>query len=103
MTHGTPPPFAAGRGWDGRARRSRVSPGWCCGPRGAGYDTARRLYNRAVDRHQTVIARRTGLADVLAALRHARRESLRVVRYGGGHSFAGHSVCEDGLVIACDR
>ena len=68
-------------------------------PGDGGYHAARRLYNRAIDRHPALIARCTGVADVIAAVRHARRRGLRVAVYGGGHSFAGHSVCDDGLVI----
>ncbi len=68
-------------------------------PHDAGYDVARRLYNRAIDRRPALIARCTGVADVIAAVRHARRARLPVAVYGGGHSFAGHSVCDDGLVV----
>ncbi len=68
-------------------------------PGDPGYDDARRVYNGRVDRRPAAIARCAGPADVLAALRFARGEGLRPAVRGGGHSAAGHGVCEGGLVI----
>ncbi len=45
-------------------------------PAGAGYDTARRIWNGAVDRHPACIARCAGVADVAAAVRLARAHDL---------------------------
>ena len=50
-------------------------------PTGPGYDTARRVWNGAIDRHPACIARCTGVADVVAALRFAR-DGRRVVDAG---------------------
>lgn len=36
---------------------------------------------------------------MVAAVDFAHREGLLVSVYGGGHSFAGHAVCDDGLMI----
>ena len=41
-------------------------------PTSAGYDTARRIWNGAIDRHPALITRCTGVADVVAAVRFAR-------------------------------
>lgn len=64
-----------------------------------GYETARRIWNGAIDRRPGLIARCTGVADVLAAVRFARERNLVVAVRGGGHNVAGTAVCDDGLVI----
>ena len=68
-------------------------------PDSAGYDQARRVFNGLFDRRPALIARCSGAADVIAAVNYARRKGLLLSVYGGGHSFAGHAVCEGGLVI----
>jgi FAD/FMN-containing dehydrogenase len=64
-----------------------------------GYDEARRIWNGAIDRRPGLIARCTGTADVIAAVRFARRHDLLVAIRGGAHNVAGTAVCDDGLVI----
>ena len=64
-----------------------------------GYDDARRVFNAGVDRRPAVIARCTGVADVIDALALAREHGLDVSVKGGGHAVAGHAVVEDGLTI----
>jgi FAD/FMN-containing dehydrogenase len=46
-----------------------------------------------------VIARCTGAADVVAAVRFAREHDLRISMKGGGHGVAGKAVCDGGLTI----
>ena len=65
----------------------------------AGYDTARRLWNGAFDRHPALIARCSGPADVMEAVKFAAERQLLVSVRGGGHSLSGQSVCEKGLMI----
>jgi FAD/FMN-containing dehydrogenase len=63
-----------------------------------GYDEARRVWNGAVDRRPTLIARPAGADDVATAVRFAREHDLPVSVRGGGHSVAGHGV-GDGVVM----
>ena len=64
-----------------------------------GYDIARALWNGAIDRRPRLIARCTGTADVVAAVRFARENDLEIAIRGGGHNVAGTAVCDDGVVI----
>lgn len=64
-----------------------------------GYDSARRVWNGMIDRHPACIARCTGAADVVAAVRFAREHDLEIAVRGGGHNVAGTAVCDDGIVI----
>jgi FAD/FMN-containing dehydrogenase len=68
-------------------------------PTSPGYDTARTIWNGAIDRHPAGIARCTGVADVVAAVRFARARDLVVAVRSGGHGVGGHALCDDGLVI----
>jgi hypothetical protein len=64
-----------------------------------GYDAARRAWNGAFDRHPAMIARCSGPADVMEAVKFAAANQLLVSVRGGGHSLSGQSVCEKGLMI----
>jgi FAD/FMN-containing dehydrogenase len=68
-------------------------------PTSPGYDTARSIWNGAIDRHPAGIARCTGVADVVAAVRFAGARDLVVAVRSGGHGVGGHALCDDGLVI----
>jgi len=64
-----------------------------------GFEIARQIWNGDIQRRPAVIARCTGTADVLAAVRIARGRELPVAIRGGSHAVAGHAVCDGGLVI----
>ena len=68
-------------------------------PDDEGYDAARAIWNGAIDRRPACIARCTGVADVVGAVRFARERELLVAVRSGGHGVGGHALCDDGLVI----
>jgi FAD/FMN-containing dehydrogenase len=72
--------------------------GWVIGPEDAGYDEARSIWNGAIYRRPACIARCTGVADVVAAIRFASVIcwlACAPVANGVG----GHALCDGGLVI----
>lgn len=68
-------------------------------PGDASFEASRRVWNGSIDRRPALIARCAGQGDVRRSIRFARRTGLDVAVRGGGHSFPGHGVCDEGLVI----
>jgi FAD/FMN-containing dehydrogenase len=64
-----------------------------------GYDDARQVFNSMHDKRPAVIARCASTDDVAASVNFARDEGMVVAVRSGGHSVAGLSVCEDGVLI----
>jgi hypothetical protein len=72
----------------------------------AGYETARAetmWNNRLPPRYPDVIVQANGTGDVLAAVRMARRENLRIGVRSGGHSWSGDHVRDGGLLLDISR
>lgn len=63
------------------------------------YESARRIWNAKFDRHPGLIVRCADQADVKRAVDFARAEDLLVAVRSGGHSWAGYSTCDGGVVI----
>jgi FAD/FMN-containing dehydrogenase len=63
------------------------------------YDDRRKVWNGSIDRSPGLIARCTGVADVIAGLRFARETGQVAAVRSGAHSFPGQSVCDAGIVI----
>jgi FAD/FMN-containing dehydrogenase len=72
-------------------------------PGDAGYDEARRVHNGMVDKRPLLIARCSGVADVVDAVKLARALSLEVSVRGGGHNVAGRATVEGGVMIDLAR
>src|SRR5947207_2482044 len=68
-------------------------------PGDAGYDRSRAVWNAVADRHPAIVPRCTRVEDVVAAVRFARASGLVIAVRGGGHSVAGFSTCDGGIVI----
>jgi FAD/FMN-containing dehydrogenase len=78
-------------------------PGEIVLPGDAGYDDARVVWNRMVDRRPAMVVRPARPEDIVAALRFAREHELPIAVRGGGHSIPGLSTCDDGMVIDLSR
>ena len=63
------------------------------------YDGARKIWNGMHDKRPAMIARCMNSQDVSHAVTFARERELLVAVRGGGHSWPGKSVCDDGLMI----
>jgi hypothetical protein len=68
-------------------------------PSDPGYDQARSVWNGQIDRRPAVIAMCRSAADVVEAIAFGRDRGLEITVRGGGHNFAGTSICDDGLMI----
>lgn len=68
-------------------------------PTSDGYDDARKGWNGMIDKRPALIVRCHGPADVMNSVNLAREYELLTALRGGGHSAAGKSVCEGGIVI----
>jgi FAD/FMN-containing dehydrogenases len=68
-------------------------------PSDSQYETARGIWNGMVARRPGLIARCADVADVQAAVRTASTTGVLTAVRCGGHSLAGFSTCDDGMVI----
>jgi len=72
-------------------------------PASAGYDDARQIWNASIEKRPRLIARCSGVADVVAAVNFGRANDLLTAIRGGGHNVGGRALCDDGLVIDLSR
>jgi FAD/FMN-containing dehydrogenase len=68
-------------------------------PDDPGYDEARTIFNGMFYPRPAIITRCRGTADVVHVVQFAARHSLLTAIRAGGHSVAGNSTCDGGLVI----
>jgi hypothetical protein len=63
------------------------------------FDRSRSLWNARFDRAPDVIVKCLGPADVVASVRWAADRDVPLLVKGGGHSYAGHTVGDGGLML----
>ena len=68
-------------------------------PGGTDYDTARHAHNTIYDRRPTFIVKAAGAGDVARTVVLARDAGMELAVRSGGHSVAGHSTVDDGIVL----
>jgi len=69
------------------------------GPDDAEYDKARAIFYGGPDRRPAAIVRVANAADVSRVITFARESGMELAVRSGGHSGAGHSVSEGGIVL----
>ncbi len=72
-------------------------------PGDSGYEDARAVWNGMVARKPGLIARCADVSDVQSAVRAASEAGILTAIRCGGHSLAGFSTCDGGLVIDLSR
>jgi hypothetical protein len=72
-------------------------------PQDEGYEAARAVWNGSVDARPALIAQCDSTEHVVAAVNLARGSGCPLSVRGGGHSVAGFSVCDQGVVIDLSR
>lgn len=68
-------------------------------PESVGYEAARAIWNGMVAKKPGLIARCTDVSDIQAAVRAASNSGVLTAVRCGGHSLAGFSSCDGGLVL----
>jgi FAD/FMN-containing dehydrogenase len=68
-------------------------------PSDSDYDTARRVMSGAVDRYPAAIVRVVDADDVARVVTFARDAGVELAVRSGGHSAAGHSTTDGGIVL----
>jgi FAD/FMN-containing dehydrogenase len=68
-------------------------------PDDPGYDEARTVFYGGVDRRPALVVRAAGADDVARVIALARESGVELAVRSGGHSVAGHSVSDGGIVL----
>ena len=68
-------------------------------PEDAGYDDARTLFYSWIDRKPAIIIKAADETDIARVIAYAREQGIQLAVRGGGHSLAGHSMSEGGIVL----
>jgi FAD/FMN-containing dehydrogenase len=72
-------------------------------PDSADYDSARQVFNGLIDKRPSVVLRCRCRADIVAAVRYAVGSGAEIAVRCSGHSVAGHSSTDGGIVIDLSR
>lgn len=64
-----------------------------------GYDEARKVWNAMIDRRPALVIECTGTADVLYAVRFAKKHQLLISVRGAGHNIAGRALQDNVILI----
>src|SRR5690348_12337612 len=80
-----------------RLRGTMIVPG------DPGYDAARRVWNGIHDRYPAAVVQALGVVDVVEVVGHARETGMELAVRGGGHSAAGYSTSDGGIVLDLSR
>jgi FAD/FMN-containing dehydrogenase len=67
------------------------------------YEDCRTLFNAMIDRRPRFVVECVAVDDVVATLAFAREHGLPIAVRAGGHSVAGLSLCDDGIVLDLRR
>ena len=81
------------------ARLRTLFAGRVIAPNDAGYDEARTVFYGGIDRRPALIVRARSARDVSTVVSAAREGGLELAVRSGGHSIAGHSVADGGIVL----
>jgi FAD binding domain/Berberine and berberine like len=84
-------------------RLQEAFTGRVIGPDDPGYDQARAVFYGMFDRRPAVVIRPADAADVARAVLLAGETGLELAVRGGGHSLAGHSTSDGGIVLDLSR
>src|SRR5689334_1811096 len=76
-----------------------VFSGQVIGPDDSAYDGARALFYGGMDRRPSIIVKAANATDVSLVVSLARDSGLELAVRSGGHSPAGHSVSDGGIVL----
>jgi len=68
-------------------------------PTDAGFNDARMVHNGLIDKRPALVAECRGIADIVEAVRLARKLGLEIAVRGGGHNVAGRGTVDGGVVI----
>jgi len=71
-------------------------------PGDTSYDEARRAWNLAVDQRPALVAQPRTVADVVAVVRFARENALRVAPQGTGHGASARGPLDDSVLVRTD-
>src|SRR5712691_7619404 len=79
------------------AFKARLHRALVC-PEDPPYEQARKVWNGMIDKHPALIARCTGVADVLHTVQFARTHEIPIAMRCASHNAAGHATCDGGIV-----